>query len=356
MTKERMRQVVGTVLALMVIAALGACASEQPIARTAYNCKVYTEQGCAKQVVASGGEVEFQSGSTIDLQGGSTALCSGAVNYTSGVTYTSNVVISGTLAITGSVSDPNSAVTIADSAMVDGAANAIQLTVQAYAGQSAGLVVFEGSNGNDMFTVSPAGNTVISGTLAVTGTSNLMGNLSDSGGALTVADNAIVDGAADAVQLIVQGNGTQTNNIFEVETSAANNLVTVDNSGNVAIKGTLAITGAVSDADGPLTIADALALTPISLTLTVSNTALTPVATSVYSLNSGIAATITLGACSVNGQLLTFIDPVNQTITIADSNIWTHDGAKDTMGQYDVMTLICLNTKWFQMGIVAANS
>gem|GEM_PF-2131036 len=37
-----------------------------------YACAVYREQGCAKMVVASGGEFEIQSGGTLDVQDGST--------------------------------------------------------------------------------------------------------------------------------------------------------------------------------------------------------------------------------------------------------------------------------------------
>lgn len=48
-----------------------------------------------------------------------------------------------------------------------------------------------------------------------------------------------VDGTADEIQLKVQGHSTQTANIFEIENSAASNLFTVDNSGNVTVAGTV---------------------------------------------------------------------------------------------------------------------
>ena len=56
---------IGGLLTLVLIAALilfvsGACAPEEPVARS-YSCAVYTEQGCAKFVVASGGEIEIWS-------------------------------------------------------------------------------------------------------------------------------------------------------------------------------------------------------------------------------------------------------------------------------------------------------
>lgn len=52
---------------------------------------------------------------------------------------------------------------------IDGTADEIQLLVQAHSTQTASLVTFENSAGTDMFTVSNAGNTVIAGSLSVTG-------------------------------------------------------------------------------------------------------------------------------------------------------------------------------------------
>lgn len=48
-----------------------------------------------------------------------------------------------------------------------------------------------------------------------------------------------VTGTADQVQFRVQGHSTQTSNIVEIENNAATNLVTVDNSGNVTVNGTV---------------------------------------------------------------------------------------------------------------------
>lgn len=53
--------------------------------------KIYVEQGGAKQVIASGGESEFQSGSTLDIQSGTT------------VTDAGTTTMSGTESVTGSV-------------------------------------------------------------------------------------------------------------------------------------------------------------------------------------------------------------------------------------------------------------
>lgn len=54
--------------------------------------KIYKEQGGAKEVVASGGEVEYQSGSTLDIQSGTT------------VTNAGTETLSGTHAVSGAAS------------------------------------------------------------------------------------------------------------------------------------------------------------------------------------------------------------------------------------------------------------
>ena len=61
--------------------------------------------------------------------------------------------------------------------------------------------------------------------LAVIGTTDLQGNVSDTEGALTIADNVLIDGAADTEQLTIQGNSTQTSsptNSLERDTLSLN--------------------------------------------------------------------------------------------------------------------------------------
>ena len=50
------------------------------VAGAQYNAKVYIEQGAAKMVVASGGEIEVRSGGTLDVQSGATTT----LNLTAG--------------------------------------------------------------------------------------------------------------------------------------------------------------------------------------------------------------------------------------------------------------------------------
>lgn len=57
----------------------------------------------------------------------------------------------------------------------------------------------------------------------------------------TVAGTVTIDGAADVVQLTVQGNSTQTNDIFVVENSAGTDVFNIDNLGNGYFLGDLSV-------------------------------------------------------------------------------------------------------------------
>ena len=67
-------------------------------------------------------------------------------------------------------------------------------------------------------------------------------------GVQSVGGGKTIDGATDVVQLRVQGHSTQTTNILEIETSAAADLVTVNNSGQI-----MALAGFIS-ANGNTTV------------------------------------------------------------------------------------------------------
>ncbi len=215
-----------------------------------------------------------------------------------------NTVIVGTTDQQGNVSDSGGAWTLADNALIDGAADAIQLTVQGNATQTSSLLVAEQSDGTDVFRVSNDGNTLILGTTdqygdvydsggtwtvlddasisgafgvtgastlgglvtindnaIITGTLNVQTSSSNSTGAWTVADNALIDGAADAIQLTVQGYTTQTTSLLVLETSAGTDVLTVSAAGNTVIAGTTDQQGNVSDSSGTWTVADDASVT-----------------------------------------------------------------------------------------------
>jgi hypothetical protein len=81
----------------------------------AQNTKVYIEQGGAKQVIKSGGEIEVRSGGLIDMQAGSTLTINQAaqLNISASPTFTDLSVTYGVGAATGVFSGALSAASVA---------------------------------------------------------------------------------------------------------------------------------------------------------------------------------------------------------------------------------------------------
>ena len=75
---------------------------------------------------------------------------------------------------------------------------------------------------------------------------------------------------------------------------------------------------------------------------------LTPTVT-VYALDSAGAVTMTLAAAGTEGQLLILIGDDANNITIADTNLRSHDGAALVLGQYDIAFLVYQDSEWIQL-------
>ena len=121
--------------------------------------------------------------------------------------------------------------------LVDGSADVIQFTIQGFSTQTSSAFVVENSAGTDQFTVGNTGAVVAQG--QITGQSGLIiaGDVALNGGAgaLVVTGNTILVGSADATQLLVTGNATQTTLPFVVENSAGTDQFTVSNAGVVTV-------------------------------------------------------------------------------------------------------------------------
>lgn len=111
------------------------------------------------------------------------------------------------------------------------------------------------------------------------------------------------------------------------------------------------------DADSTANIAGNLTLGALLLpgfadeTITDGET-LTPTVT-VYNLASGGAVTMTLAACSVDGQLLILVGEDANNITINDTNVRTNDGGVQVIGQFDLIAWLCIDTEWIEIADVA---
>lgn len=112
------------------------------------------------------------------------------------------------------------------------------------------------------------GDLVVTGNLTVTVASNLVGNISSGTGPISVTDNLVLTGQADAVQLTVSGYTTQTSNLFVLEQSDGTDVFVADNDGNLS-----SATGAISVTDNLFIDgqANALQLTVSGFTTQTSN-------------------------------------------------------------------------------------
>ncbi len=270
-------------------------------------------------------------------------------------------------------------------------------------------------NGTPDLTLS-AEDAYVEGTLEVDGavrhdsTLDQRGDVSDGGGVYTVADNVLVDGAADAVQFTVQGFTAQTNNIFVVEESGGADRFTVNNVGDIAAAGALVVGDDITlendetisnstDGDVVVTLPAAGSLTVDTGNFTVGDEtptyamtgedayiegglevdgpvyadgglnlslifnmepvdyvlggiqSLTPAA-SFYTLDPAEALTLTLTVNSANaGDLLFLTNVSTYTVTVSDTNVLTSDGSVVTMGQDAVAVFIFVGASWYEIAL-----
>jgi hypothetical protein len=133
----------------------------------------------------------------------SSVLATSADTWTSGVnldagTFTTDIVLQNSETIdnasNGVLNLTSPSVKVTGSGIVDGAADAVQLTVQGNSSQTAQDFVVESSNGDDKFTVSNAGNVVTVGTLQYGANSLYPVGYASSGQAIVAAKSATFTG------------------------------------------------------------------------------------------------------------------------------------------------------------------
>ena len=166
-------------------------------------------------------------------------------------------------------------------------------------------------------------------------------------------------------ELQTRGGGiTHFDNLSTTDLTVADDLTVTDDIGAADIT----VTGAIGAADvtttDDLTVGDDLIVTGnvtlqslavLSTTnLAVTTATITPTV-SAYHADSAGNVTWTLPACSVNGQLLLLYGDDANTITIADAALRSTDGNAVTIGQFDLVLLVCFDTEWVHLA-KSANS
>lgn len=275
----------------------------------AYQTAVYMTDGGDKQVVASGGEVEYQSGSTLDIQAGATAGIDD-------LTVDDTLDVNGNIDLDGDGLDVN--ITAGFSMDADAASNinvagaGIDLTLES----EAGSLVLKGDEAVATGITLDANDAVTTGvTIQVGSVSGLSidGGLTDIGG----GTYATADGDND---LGIDGD-------LEVNTNA-------DLDGTLNVAGAVTFQNAFYPSFTNLVVTDTDTITPTYVT---------------YALDSVGPATITLNATGTEGQLLILIGDDANNITINDTNVRTNDGAAQVIGQYDVIMWVYQDSEWIEI-------
>lgn len=307
------------------------------------------------------------------------------------VSNAGNVVVAGTSDLQGNVSDSGGTLTVADNAAITGQADAEQLVVTGYTTQTNSLFVVEDSSNSDIFevessqinannnpivnigaagtdfgtdgslttaqtvTVSAGGLTVTAGGISIASgaldadgavtlnsTVDIDGNISSGTGAITITDNVLVDGAADAEQLIVQGNGTQTNNIFVVEQSDGTDVGTISNAG------LLTLGGGVTVSNGNAQVNDFIIADAASAIDATGDAVITPTGTYQQLTASGSTTPTVTTSGITAGTILVLINTAAQDILIQDSGTMMLTGDL-TLNQYDSLMLWFDGTNWIEI-------
>lgn len=184
---------------------------------------------------------------------------------------------------------------------------------------------------------------------------NLITNIGNSGtdfasnGGLTLANNLTV--ATGGITITAGGldmNSTVITNIGNAGTdfNSSGGLTTA--AGITVTTGGVTVTaGGLTLSDGDATVADFVTLTAQTAISVTDGGIITPTG-SYQPLESAGAVTATMSSSCTAGQVVTFINTVNQTIIISETETSALSG-NASLGQYDAVSVLCDGTQWVQV-------
>lgn len=172
----------------------------------------------------------------------------------------------------------------------------------------------------------------VDGAVTFNSTFDVDGNVTSGTGAFTITDNVNVTGTVDF------------DSTLNVDGAATVDSLDVDN-GGITLQNDETIGNAT---DNYITLGGGVVFNSTTITVTDAQT-LTPTVYNGYRLNAAGEVTITLAVCSQDFQLLVLYGEDSQTININDTNVRTNDGAAQTLGQFDVITWMCINAEWVEL-------
>jgi len=176
--------------------------------------------------------------------------------------------------------------------------------------------------------------------------------------ALAIGVVALIQGGTEFQEMSASGY------LFSLKDGEGTTKFSITDAGNATVAGTFTSNGA-GDFDSSLNVDGATTLDALnvsglttleggfvqnSTTITVTDgQTITPTTYSGYRLNAAGEVTITLAVCSSDFQPLYLYGEDAQTINIADTNIRTNDGNAQVVGQYDVISWMCIDAEWVEI-------
>ncbi|MFA6134398.1 MAG: hypothetical protein WC869_10340 [Phycisphaerae bacterium] len=345
------------VLTLTLAGCQGNGPPETPVPR-GYECAVYHEAGCAKEVVADGGELEVLDGGTVDIQSGASFNVSDGITLSvvAGLTTTGQIrAANGTVgapAVSFSSDTDNGVYRITTNSWGLAAGGALAANVV-----STGLTIPHGKvltvNGTSAFSETM---TVPAGTVTAPGMS-YSGDTNTGVYRVTADTLGFAAGGVQGATVTTAGLNVPHGKAFtDSGTAHISETLTVSSTGvfEGAVTSRGAVAGTAGTFSGAVTAGTWFAYTtPISYTYTGSHEqSLTPVE-GVYLLDPLSAVTITLVDPTASVPVVVyFYNPYAVNVTFAHTNFRTSTGAALVVGQYDNLVIMFLNGEWQELSFL----
>jgi len=281
----------------------------------------------------------------LTLTVGDATLTAGDLTVTAGdlVVTAGDATVGGDLTVTGSIVAAAYLTTGGD-VDIDADLTVDNLTVVTDATVGGDIAVTGDATVGDDATIT--GDLFVTATTTLVGATDMQGNVSDSGGALTVADNVLIDGAADVVQLTVQGYTTNTNNLLVVENSAGTDQFTVSATGDATVTDDLIVTDDLTSND--LTVADFVNITAQGVITLTDNAVLTATGSLQPILaEAGIGIDGGTNIAHVTDYLI-LVNIGAQTITFTETTGLISAG-NVALGAGDATTLVWADSGWIEI-------
>lgn len=238
----------GVVLAVVLMAALVYAAALAPSPAAAQNTDCYAMQGGSKWVCDNGGEMEFQTGATLDVQAGATSTFANTPVFSAGITaddltLSDDLIVGDDTLITGTATVAAGIIaddlTLSDDLVV---ADDVRITGTLFVDTGAAILgnssIGDGSNADDLS---------VWGDASINSDIILQGFLRLDGEALAVTQDGIITPTNSYVELTAAGDvstgviasGTEGDLLFLVNT--ANQTITISDTGTLKLSGDLAL-------------------------------------------------------------------------------------------------------------------